>query len=100
MGPPRPTYVSAGQSSSFAPRFDPSDPIDPRLSTATIKRIAMDNQPARELAIRHQAAEILDRPTPDVVYKQSQRTLPYFGHQQLDLDYFPECEFLFSGGRK
>ena len=29
---------------------------------------------------------------PAVVHRQSRRALPYFGHQQLDLDYFPKRE--------
>lgn len=87
----RPSYTPSGQSSAFDPNSNMFNLIDPRLTTM---REMVDTPAPGNLAIRHQAAEAVIKPAPKVVYRQSMRTLPYFGHQQLDLDYFPECEFL------
>lgn len=86
----RPHYLNTGRPSPFDPDFDTSSLLESPVTTNCVET----NSPRVFIvAFRPKTAEVVLKPLPVVVYRQSQRTLPYFGHQQLDLDYFPECEF-------
>jgi hypothetical protein len=86
----RPHYLNTGQPSPFDLDFDTSSLFESPVTTTCVEA----NGPrVFNIAFRPKTAEVQLKSVPIVVYRQSQRTLPYFGHQQLDLDYFPECEF-------
>ncbi|KEF60887.1 uncharacterized protein A1O9_02451 [Exophiala aquamarina CBS 119918] len=81
------SYLDAGQSSPFDVDFDTSSLFESPLLT---NRLATNTPRVFIVPFRPKTAALILRPIPKVVPHKSRRSLPYFGHQQLDLDYFPE----------
>lgn len=85
--------LDAGQPSPFDINFETSSLFESPVPTS---RLATNTPRVFNVAFRPKNADLLLRPIPKVVPRKSRRSLPYFGHQQLDLDYFPEREFFLT----
>jgi len=87
-------YFDAGQPSPFDPDFDTSSLFLDSPVSAT--HLAITTPRVFNVAFRPKDADLLVRPVPKAVPLKSRRKLPYFGHHQLDLDYFPERELFLT----